>query len=244
LLPLLKSMHERAGDDDARVGPVLSRVRDKHRGMLLRDHLHAADVTRPRLSTSTATLRPVDFRSMRDSGITWLALAGVSLQAIKRRAGHEDIHTTDGYAKAAEDLAGKVGAPFAPLPEGLGQSLDQGPQKPRRKGSGTRVSNTTGEDAPDPEKTAGSSSGVGDIPSGPAPVQAAQSEAEQLEPSAQPKDERGDALEAALADAITKATGAGEWAIVAQLARELEARRTARAGAKVVPFPRRRGERS
>jgi hypothetical protein len=41
------------------------------------------------------------------SGITWLALAGVELARMQRRAGHEDISTTLGYVKPAEDLAGK-----------------------------------------------------------------------------------------------------------------------------------------
>jgi len=34
-----------------------------------------------------------DFRSCRDTGITWLALAGVELPLIQRRAGHEDSAT-------------------------------------------------------------------------------------------------------------------------------------------------------
>jgi hypothetical protein len=38
-------------------------------------------------------------------------------------------------------------------------------------------------------------------------------------------------VEVALATAIAKATDAGQWGTVAQLARELEARRTARVGA-------------
>lgn len=48
-----------------------------------------------------------------------------------------------------------------------------------------------------------------------------------------------DVVEAALAGAIGKATAAGEWTIVAQLARELEARRIARAASNVVAFARR-----
>jgi hypothetical protein len=87
-------------------------------------------------------------------------------------------------------------------------------------------------------------SGVTALSSEPAPVQTAPPELEQPEPLAKPKDERVDALEAALADAITKATAAGEWATVAQLARELEVRRTSRAGGNVVPLTRRRGVRS
>jgi hypothetical protein len=39
-----------------------------------------------------------------------------------------------------------------------------------------------------------------------------------------------DAVEAALAEAIRGAASAGRWDVVAQLARELEARRTPRAG--------------
>jgi hypothetical protein len=39
-----------------------------------------------------------------------------------------------------------------------------------------------------------------------------------------------DPVELAIAEALTKATAAGEWTVVAQLARELEARRTAHAG--------------
>ncbi|MFZ5891287.1 MAG: hypothetical protein ACOY0T_09575 [Myxococcota bacterium] len=39
-----------------------------------------------------------------------------------------------------------------------------------------------------------------------------------------------DAVEAALADALTRAAAAGEWAVVGKLSGELEARRRARAG--------------
>jgi hypothetical protein len=46
-----------------------------------------------------------------------------------------------------------------------------------------------------------------------------------------------DAVEAALAKALTAASAAGRFDVVAQLARELEARRTARAG-NVVAFDR------
>jgi hypothetical protein len=45
-----------------------------------------------------------------------------------------------------------------------------------------------------------------------------------------------DPVEDALARAIEGAVTASRWDVVAQLARELEARRTARTGAKVVPF--------
>jgi len=56
---------------------------------------------------------------------------------------------------------------------------------------------------------------------------------------AQPKP---DAIETALADALTKAVTAGRFDVVAQLVRELEARRQARAG-NVVPFYAKRASR-
>lgn len=41
----------------------------------------------------------VGFRSWRDTGITWLALAGIDVAKIQRRAGHDHITTTIGYVK-------------------------------------------------------------------------------------------------------------------------------------------------
>jgi hypothetical protein len=46
----------------------------------------------------------------------------------------------------------------------------------------------------------------------------------------QPVPADGDAVEAALAKALEGATSAGRWDVVAQLARELEARRLTRSG--------------
>ena len=70
------------------------------------------------------TLRPIDFRSCRDTGITWLAIEtpthrGLSLQAMQIRCGHEDLTTTNGYVKMAEDRSGTIGEPFPPLPGSL-----------------------------------------------------------------------------------------------------------------------------
>jgi hypothetical protein len=52
----------------------------------------------------------------------------------------------------------------------------------------------------------------------------------------------GDAVEAALAEALARAAEAGQFDVVAQLARELEARWLARAG-NVVPLSAERGKR-
>jgi integrase len=115
LMPLLKAMHGARAKDDEPILPILGEVGDKFRAKLFRDHLRAADVTRPRLFADTLTLRPVDFRSLRDTGITWLALSGLSLHAMQRRVGHEDIKQTNGYVKMAEDLSGSIGASFPPI---------------------------------------------------------------------------------------------------------------------------------
>jgi integrase len=112
----------------------LGQLNDKFRGKQLREHLKKAKGTRPRLTEDTATLLPVNFRSCRDTGITWLALAGVGINVIKSRAGHEDVDTTLGYLKMAEDLGGKVGQPFPPLlAELLGPIIGPSSAKPRPK---------------------------------------------------------------------------------------------------------------
>jgi hypothetical protein len=60
-----------------------------------------------------------NFRSWRDSGITWLAMSGLGVDKIMRRAGHDMVQTTMGYVKLAEDLTGDLGVPFGPLPAAL-----------------------------------------------------------------------------------------------------------------------------
>ena len=57
-----------------------------------------------------------------------------------------------------------------------------------------------------------------------------------VEPITQPRfAAASDPIEVALADALTKASSTGQWDVVGQLARELEARRVARVE-KVVPL--------
>ncbi len=83
----------------------------------------------------------MNFRSCRDSGITGLARAGVDLARMQRRAGHDDIKTTLDYVKLAEDLTGKIGVPFGPLPEDLcGGPSAQDPPKTRGIGCRRRES--------------------------------------------------------------------------------------------------------
>jgi len=123
LAPLLRRMRKREDgtDRDATelVLPLLGALTDNRRATNIRIDLQRAGVGRPRLFENTATTMGVNFRSLRDSGITWLAIAGVDVVKMQRRAGHDSIETTMGYVKQAEDLTGSIGEPFGPLPDAL-----------------------------------------------------------------------------------------------------------------------------
>ncbi len=123
LVPLLRRMRE-GKSPDALVVPILStfrggRAAEDQLAIVFRRHLEAAEVKRAELHATTATHVRSNFRSWRDSGLTWLAMTGLGVDKISRRAGHDMIQTTMGYVKQAEDLTGDLGEPFAPLPAAL-----------------------------------------------------------------------------------------------------------------------------
>jgi len=118
LVPLLQRLvaGRKAGD---LLLPVMAVRSDRNRGRTFRTHLEWAKVTRPRLLADNPREEPVDFRSCRDTGITWLALSGVDVAKCQRRCGHDTLETTMGYVKVAEDIGGQIGEPFGPLPPDL-----------------------------------------------------------------------------------------------------------------------------
>jgi integrase len=119
LKPLLRRMRKGREPGDLLV-PALSTFGEDHLAEQWRRHLRLAKITRSALHASTMSHVQSNFRSCRDTGITWLAMNGLDMQKIKRRAGHEKIATTDGYVKVAEDLSGgDLGIPFGPLPASL-----------------------------------------------------------------------------------------------------------------------------
>lgn len=118
LLPLLRRMRGRAKPEDL-VLPVMRSVCRTTLPQIFRRHLRVAKIARAALHESTMLTVRANFRSWRDTGITWLAIAGVDVARIMRRAGHEDVRATMRYIKAAEDLGGKLGKPFPPLPREL-----------------------------------------------------------------------------------------------------------------------------
>lgn len=72
---------------------------------------------KPELHNATRTHTQASFRSWRDSGLTWLAMAGLGVDKFSRHAGHDVIQTTRGYVRQAEELIRDLGMPFSPLPE-------------------------------------------------------------------------------------------------------------------------------
>lgn len=124
LLPLLRRMTAGKQPDDKLV-PVLEETgKERKTSETMRQHLRDAGVTSARLFADNATHMPIGFRSWRDTGITWLAIDGVDVIKMQRRAGHDTIETTMGYVKAAEDIGGLAGTPFPPLPPDLVEGRD------------------------------------------------------------------------------------------------------------------------
>ena len=81
LLPLLRRVVEGKADADL-VVPILSGFREgkgaeDRLAIVFREHLLRARVARPELHTTTRTHVRSNFRSWRDSGLTWLAMTGL-----------------------------------------------------------------------------------------------------------------------------------------------------------------------
>lgn len=118
LAPLLERIarERHAGD---RVCPIVADTEEKYRAGIYRDFLQTAGVDAPEFFVETRTHLMIDFRSLRDSGITWRFLAGERAEVVQREAGHDQISTTLGYAKEVQDRRGRYGEPFPALPAEL-----------------------------------------------------------------------------------------------------------------------------
>ena len=98
---------------------------EKSRAGIFREHLRVAEVDAPAFFVETPTHLMIDFRSLRDSGITWRFLAEHRAEVVQREAGHEHISTTLGYAKEVQDKRGRYGEPLPTLPASLGESSNE-----------------------------------------------------------------------------------------------------------------------
>ena len=236
LLPLLQRMRVGASDDALVVPPTLKDGK-REAATTLRKHLALAGVNHPRLFRDDETFMPVGFRSFRDSGITWLAIEGVDLAKIQRRAGHDNITTTMGYVKAAEDFSAEgIGTPFGPLPPGLLAAASV-------TASVTKTASYLGKGWVDRDLKPESEVPPRTIPQGSVASVSENDHFPTPENAANPKVTLPVTLasdvDAALALALTKAAEAGRFDVVAQLARELEARRLA--GTNVVILDAKKG---
>jgi len=113
LMPLLEAMHVESGGE----GLVceLPSFRDMARG--LRRWLWNADVRRVQLHEGSTVSKQLRWHDLRATGLTWLAVEGVSATEIRDVAGHTATSMTDRYMRAAGMLRGdRFGRPFPTLP--------------------------------------------------------------------------------------------------------------------------------
>ena len=230
LRPLLEALR---GEPDEHVWSRLNSWDDARGGQTFRTDLMLANVTRTDLHAGTVDTLPVDFRSLRTTGATWAAISGLDGRTLERRIGHADKLTTDRYVGVAEDLTGgAIGEPFPELPANLISSTlvatkKQKPQFPgvfSRGEGGIRKQNATPEFASSPEDSVGRLEAREQIAS-----MENMGDAGVASMAAESRD-----MEVALSLALTEAAKAGRFDVVAQIARELEARRLA--GGNVVPI--------
>ncbi len=115
LMPLLRTMHERAGrPKSGRVLADLPPWYDLAKG--LRAYLALAGVSRPELLARGPTRRWITFHDLRATGITWMAVRGDDPLKIRQRAGHQHVATTEKYIRLAEDVRVGFGQPFPEVP--------------------------------------------------------------------------------------------------------------------------------
>jgi hypothetical protein len=77
-------------DPEKLIAPIIAATADNGRAEIFRGQLERlAGVKRLELFEDTPTHERIDFRSIRDSGITWRFLAGHPAHVVQREAGHE-----------------------------------------------------------------------------------------------------------------------------------------------------------
>lgn len=190
--------------------------------------------------------RPVDFHSWRRAYVQALADAEVNAQQAAALAGHADLGAHMRYLANA----GKMREiPEAALPDlrvleahaadAEGDAAQRALAKGRQAKGRVRISKRRRVDADESGENPTGARPVARFPSCrswvriPLPAPESQGFSEQGDSEKAPALPNGspDAVESALADAITKAAAAGQWDAVQALTGELQARRQARAGA-------------
>jgi integrase len=101
---------------------------------LLRKDLRTVGVRREALHSEDSTRTPIVFHSLRDTGLTHMAVRGDSPIVVQWRGGHTDFKTTQGYIDRGRVEARRIGEPLPPLPpEVLGPSPTGGTSGPNNE---------------------------------------------------------------------------------------------------------------
>jgi len=242
VLPLLRAMHAEAearGDGRGRVVELPSK---KHLGAEVRTMLRQAGCTRAELFARSKTRRPLNWHNLRDATATWMGVRGDPTVQIQHRLGHTDYKMTEEYVQEGAAIRDGYGEVFPALPacllgafsSDISSQPTKTPMMPEREtgleGAGARllVAQSASLGHVEPTHTATT---VDDKCAIARPLTKSLTKIDR--PDAAP-DGAADAVEVALARAIDRASAAGQWGVVAQLARELEARRLAAAGVALI----------
>ena len=114
LRPLLLAMWREQGKPKR--GKVIDVPHEADLSERLQRYLTWAKVDRAELFISDKTRCRITFKDLRATYATWRAIRGDDPLKIQRAAGHKSLNTTQIYIRAAEDLGGRAGKPFPPLP--------------------------------------------------------------------------------------------------------------------------------
>ncbi len=241
ILPLLHAMVDEAGGS----GRLLALPPFEDLAETLRKHVKRAGIDRAELFASTDSSIPLRFHDLRATGISHLAmLPELTAFDIRDYAGHAEVMTTDQYVRRGRKAHASV-APFGRIPESLLSSN----RSAESIGRGLRIDDSAGkmlDCVASPtrfELVAGTNNAA--IPDGSVGVASADSQAK-FANAGLASDRSIDArsipcpVEAALADAITKATAVGRFEVLPPLVAELQARRQARSAVVDLTAERRR----
>lgn len=181
-----------------------------------RADLQLAGIERPELYERSAERSPIRVHDLRATFITLSLAAGKSETWVMDRTGHTTSNMVNGYRRQARHAAELELGWLGPLDELLG--LGRAPRKTTGKPSKPRaLQRTTSSNERPPLRRKTAKTAEPETPSAHSrPTGPAGSE------------HPGHTVELALAEALRAATAAGEWAVVAELARELGERRRER----------------
>lgn len=196
---------------------------------LLRSHLRAIGLEqeRPELFTTTAERLRIRVHDLRGTFVTLELAAGRSESWIADRTGHRSSTMINHYKRTARTFAELQSGELEPLDQAipelrLATDWPRGDVSMRNKWRPQRDLNSRpgSPNYPEPLKSA---------EKGPSADLSSPVQIDSCGQSVANGEESPDAVETALADALTRASQAGQWDIVASLAAELQARRQARA---------------